>query len=351
MFAGCILAFSFLYVIIDIFTILEDILKQKTSIILLVKYYLSFMPYIFVQVSPFAGLLSTLYTFGKLNRDNEVIAMRSSGLSIISITKTVLIFGLISSLAVFLINDRIVPHALAEKQSLKESIEKGSNKKVDANLPLYNFSMYGLKNRLFFVNSFSLATNTMEGITILEHDEKQNITRKIIAEKGVFQDGFWTFYKSITYDFDQNGQIKNEPSFLSEEIMTIPETPKDFINQRQVPELMTSSQLSSYLWRLSKSGAIGAIRNLKIDLYERYASSLTNIIIILLGIPFALIMRRKATGLSSLGLSLAMGFLYYVVNAVSIALGKGGFLPAFAAVSLSHILAAAFSIYLISKLP
>jgi lipopolysaccharide export LptBFGC system permease protein LptF len=61
--------------------------------------------------------------------------------------------------------------------------------------------------------------------------------------------------------------------------------------------------------------------------------------------------RKRATGLSSLGVSLIMGFLYYVGNAISIALGKAGILTPLLAVSLSHILAFLFSLYLITTIP
>ena len=208
-----------------------------------------------------------------------------------------------------------------------------------------------MKNRLFFVNKFLPSSNTMEGITILEHDEHQNLTKKIVASKGIYKEGIWRFYQTITYDFDEDSQLQHEPQFFEEEIMTIPETPHEFLTQRQKPDFMTISQLEDYLWKLSKSGATTVIRNLKVDLYQRFTAPFNSIIIMLLGIPFALKMRRRATGLSSIGLSIMMGFLYYVVNAVSIAFGKGGILIPILSASLSQILALLASMYLISILP
>jgi len=46
-----------------------------------------------------------------------------------------------------------------------------------------------------------------------------------------------------------------------------------------------------------------------------------------------------------------MGFLYYTLSAVGIALGKGGILDPIMAVSLSHIIAFMTSIWLIGSLP
>jgi lipopolysaccharide export system permease protein len=351
-FSLCLLTFLCLYIIIDIFSYLEDILKLHVNIHTLIRYYSMYLPVIFVQVAPFCCLLATLYTFAKLNRDNEIIAMRASGLNIIGITKTVIVFGFIISMVVFWVSDRLVPSALVLNQRIKYQMEskpkKGQEKEKEI---ITNLSMYGMKNRLFFVNKFSPGINTMEGIIVLEQDEHQNITRKIVANKGVYTNNCWVFYQSITYDFDINGQVKNEPRYSDEEIMLIPEGPDEFLAQRQSPEIMTISQLNDYLWKLSKSGAINVVKRLKVDLYQRYTAPLLSLIIILLGIPFSLKMRKRATGISSLGISIILAFLYYVLNAVSIALGKGEVLMPFLAASLSHIIALSFSLYMIFTLP
>ncbi|MFY9402478.1 MAG: LptF/LptG family permease [Candidatus Omnitrophota bacterium] len=348
----CIFLFLFLYVVIDLLSHLDDILRNKTHFTLLIQYYLWSLPLMFTQISPFACLLSSLYTFSKLNHNNEIIAMRASGLSIFYITKTTLIFGALVSLCVFLVNNRLTPQAMNTTQRIKVQMEEGIKKRTDKkNEVINNLSIYGLKNRLFFITKFYADTQTMEGITILEQDEKQNLTKKIVARRGAYEDNLWRFYDSITYDFDINGQIIDEPLYLEEEIMTIPETPKDFLAQRQKPESMTIEQLDSYIWKLSKSGATNVIRNLKIDLYQKFITPFTSLIIILLGIPFSLMMHKKATGLSSIGISIMVGFLYYIIDAVFIAVGRSGAFPPLLAASLSHICALAFSLIAINRLP
>ncbi len=351
-FLGCLLTFAFLYVIIDVFSHLDEILKQKVTIIVLLKYYASFMPIIFAQVTPICCLLSTLYAFGKLNRDNEVIAMRSSGLSVMQIARTIIVFSLLVSAVSFWIGDKIIPSSLAVTEKIKDEMEKGTKKGKEKQPDIIdNLSMYGLRNRLFFISRFDFSTNTMYGITILGHDEKQNIINKIVAKKAVYTDGIWKFYHSITYDFTDNGQIKGEPRYAEEELVAIPEKPSDFLVQRQRSELMTISEIDNYIWRLSRSGANSVINNLKVDLYQRFTYPLTSVVIVLLGIPFALTIKKRATGLYSLGISIMVGFLYYVINAISIALGKKGVFPPFLAASFSHIITLSYSIYLIRKLP
>jgi lipopolysaccharide export system permease protein len=277
--------------------------------------------------------------------------MRASGLSVHQIAKTVIICGAIISLFVFWLNDKFIPRSLAMTQKIKSTMGETKKAKEKKEETIRNLFMLGLRNRLFFINKFALSTNTMEDIIILEDDEHQNVIRKIVAKKGLYQDNLWKFYQCITYNFDQNGQIAGEPQYFEEEVMPITETPSDFINQRQRPELMTIAQLEDYIWRLSRSGASTLIRNLKVDLYHRFTAPFSNLIIVLLGIPFSMMLKRRATGLSSVGLAIMVGFLYYALDAIFIAFGKGGALIPILGASLSHIVALTFGLYLISALP
>ena len=350
-FLGCLAVFFLLYVIIDVFSQLEEILKQRIDLRILLYYYLSFLPIIFVRVVPVACLLSTLYAFGILNRNNEIIAMRAAGLSVLQITKTVIVLGLLVSIFVFWLGDRIAPHALMNTEKIKSQLlaeEKKSKEKIAS--VINNVYVLGLRNRLFSIDRFYPNTQTMEGIIILEQDQNHNVIKKTDAERGVYKNGLWVFYKSLTRNYVDNKEIQ-DPEYREEEIMAIPETPEELLNQRQSPDFMDIKELDEYIWKLTKSGAVSVVQNFKVDYYARFFSPFTNIIIVLLGIPFALKMKKQATGLASVGLSIIVAFLYFVFSAVSIALGKNGMLTPILAASLSHVIMLVFSLILISDLP
>lgn len=351
-FLGSLFAFFFLYIIIDLFSHLDTILAQKVTIAVLVKYYSSFLPVIFSQVSPISCLLATLYTFATLNRDNEIIAMRASGLSIFQITHTIIILGFILSIFILLISDTIIPQSLMTTQKIKQEME--SSRKQSKNKGpeiIKNLSLYGSNNRLFFINEFNTTDNSIDGITILEDNDQQHNTKKIIADRAVYKDGIWRFYNSKTFNFDEKSQIIGDAQYSEEEIMQISETPKDFLNQKQLPEYMSINQLEQYIWKLSKTGAKTVVRNFQIEHYNRLASPFTSIVIILLGIPFALKVKKRAAGLSSLGLVFMLVFFYYILNGVCLALGKSGFIPPALSAVLSHSIVLFFSFYMLSKIP
>ena len=345
-FLSVLFIFMFLYVVIDIFNHLDEMIKQHMSLGILLKYYLSFLPTIFVQVSPFASLLATLYTLGALNKENEIIAMRTSGLSLLQIVKPILILSFLISIFVFLVNEKIVPRASELNEDMKQSLSKG--KKISQDEIIKNLAFFGTKNRLFFINKFYPKTNELEGIIILEEDQNQNVLRKIVAQKGTWEQNHWKFYQSITYGFNKTGEVEGEPSYFQEEIMTIPEKPQDFLQLRPQTETMSIAVLKKYLSKINKSGAKTLIRNLEVDLNQKIAFPFTSFIITLVGIPFGLVIRqRKHAKLASFGVCILISFFYYIISAISVTLGKVGILPAFLSGWLSHAIFLSIALKLI----
>jgi len=66
---------------------------------------------------------------------------------------------------------------------------------------------------------------------------------------------------------------------------------------------------------------------MRVDLHQKIAYPFGNFVIVLIGLPFALMIRnRKGGAFVAIGVALVLGFLYYVTNAVALAFGKSGLL-------------------------
>lgn len=347
-FLGCLFIFIFLYIISDTLAHLDEILKNRIGLSAVYQYYLAYLPIIFTQTSPIALLLAAIYTFGRLNRNNELIAMRSSGLSLWQISAPLLVIGLALSMGVFFVNERLVPQAQAQAEKMKSYFE-GDKKTGHKEEIINNLAFYGLKNRLFFVHSFDSKNNIMKGITILEHDEEQNLIAKIVATEGIYQGNLWIFYEFTKLQFDRYGHILADTIYSPEQIMDITESPQDLLQQSKRPELMNIGQLEDYIWRLKKSGAAQPARSLLVDLYQRYASSASSLILILIGIPFSFMIRKRANLFSSFGICILISFLYYIFTAIGLALGKAGIIFPFLSVWLIPLAFSLWALNTISK--
>ncbi len=353
-FFSTILAFCLLYIIVDIASNLTEIIDRKVPGPVLIAYYLSFLPVIITQTATIACLISTLLTYSHLNGYNEIIALRAGGLNFWQITKPAIVFGLVVSTFIFWVNEKFVPTATSSSEQIRSEniiLKADADKKKKEKIK--NLTFYGLKNRLYFIDHFDPDTFQIEGITILGHDDQQNVIEKIVALKGDWTQAGWKLKNCQISSFNPHNPHSNphnpvDVKYFDERIMDIPEAPQDFLKQRLNVTSMNITQLHGYIKRFSHSGAVKALNNLRVDFHQKIAYPFCNIVILLVGLPFSLMTgRRKAVTFTSLGVAMAIGFLFYVTNAVGIAFGKGGFFPPILAAWTAPLIFFAIAIYFI----
>jgi lipopolysaccharide export system permease protein len=350
-FLSTILIFCFLYVLIDMAANLDDFIRQKVPLRVLLEYYRSFLPIILAQTCPFACLIACLLAFSHANSNNEVIILRSGGLGFWQIAKPALCFGLLISVLIFWINERFVPQATITSENIQEesmTLKSDAGKKKE---PITNLTFYGLKNRLFFIDQYDPEDNTLKGITIIGHDDKQQIKEKLVALSGKWTGIAWKFYKCQITTFGIPGDETTETlTYVDEKLMDVKETPQDFLRQRLNVNSMNIRELYRYIQRFSKSGAQKALNNMRVDFHQKIAYPFGNFIILLVGLPLALMTRRrKALTFTSLGIAIGIGFIFHVTNAVGLALGKGGLFAPILSAWLAPLAFLALACYLIKS--
>ncbi|HEX6104936.1 MAG TPA: LptF/LptG family permease [Gemmatimonadales bacterium] len=76
------------------------------------------VPFIVAMTMPMAVLLAVLYAFSHLAADNEVTAMRASGISVYQLLRPVLVWGVLMSGVNFLFVDQVLPRTNARLRNL-----------------------------------------------------------------------------------------------------------------------------------------------------------------------------------------------------------------------------------------
>ncbi len=344
----CLIVFISLYVVIDLCSRLEDIIKHHVELTVLLQYYLAFLPIIFVRTAPIACLLSTLYVLGNLAKYNEITALKAGGVSIWRLALPFFYLGLIVSILTLAINDKIIPQANLISTTVKEE-RLNKEKKDTGQRTVENIALYGTHNRLIHVSKFYAQDKVLKDITILEQDENERVTAKIQAKSARWIRDAWVFFDCVIYNFDQDGETQDEPSFFKKMIIDIEERPKDFLRRESSAEFMSYRKLQGYINRLSGSGA-KIVQKLLVDLHYKVSFPFVSLVIVFLGIPFAL--SAQGTGkVASIGLCIVIGFSYYSVEALSLALGKRGILPPFLSAWFANILFSTVAIMLMHRTP
>ncbi|MBA7596703.1 hypothetical protein ES703_03687 [subsurface metagenome] len=103
---------------------IDRFLGKGLGLGILVEYVTLNLAWIAALAVPMAVLVATLMSFGRMSHDNEITAMRTSGLSYASIIRPALIFGMLICLALIYFNNQVLPNANHKARLLSADINR-----------------------------------------------------------------------------------------------------------------------------------------------------------------------------------------------------------------------------------
>lgn len=337
-----------LILVADLFNNLDDLLRHHTPFMVALKYYLAITPFAFTQTISWAAWLGTLFLLVNFGFHNETVAMKAAGMKITSIVKPILFLGFLFGIMTFLINDRIVPKASKVASELSET---RINKKVEKKSikDMQNVTYYSGKDQLYFFRNFSPKRQEVDGVVILWLGRtNMNSRQKMIAQRGVWKNETWEFTNITEYQMDSRGRILGEPQqFKTKVYPDIKFTPKELEIYSTDHEFLSYRELKGTIEKLTENGV--SVYAEKVDLHYRLASPWQGLVMMLIAIPFlAKTTNRRAIAINVL-YCVGFIFLYHVMSAVGLALGKAGKFFPFLSAWMGNILFALGAIFYIEK--
>lgn len=309
-----------LFFIIDTFSNLDDILESKTPFSILVNYYTAMIPWIFKWVSPFALLISILYTLGELNKNNEIVGMRSAGVSIFSIAGPLVVFALIISCFAFYLQEKVLINSQKKVEELKRTFIKKdlSGSSIERN---FKFSS---GNLIFFAREFSPKLKTLTDVAIFEEDQKGNFVKEMICKTIAYDNQKWTARLIKENTFDEDG-IRIASDNYSKKEIPLAENPQELLLKKSILlEFTPLKDLQREIKQLKKIGSQEKLKEMTIQYNQKLENPFSHFFLIIGILPFALEIKKRKVGLTSLGIGFIFGFIYYFISSFSIALGKSG---------------------------
>ena len=232
----------------------------------------------FIVISfPMATLLTTLLTYGSLNENSEIKALKSIGISIYRIILPGLILSIFMSFLTFIFNNNIVPSSnkqadIVMANSFGKSFynEKGKDiifsKKGKIKDPYSDHIKRGVSH-LFYARKFE--KGNMFDVTIIDFS-KIGFTQMLKAKKGIWNNekSNWEFFDGdiLTLSPDGSNTRTKFVSFLyplGTELTNIAQLPKD-ANDMNLGEAKTAMEL------YQSSGNIKAARRMKVRIQEKF---------------------------------------------------------------------------------
>lgn len=277
------------------------------------------LPEIIVMTIPIGVLLGTLLVFNRLSGDSEIIAIRTSGISFYRIMLAPLLFGLLTSVASFGINEYVVPMANRTSKKLEFlALYKSELPTGQANFTYMERGKDLALNRVYFIGFYD--GKKIYNVIILDFT-RNKLVQIISAAKGLWTHGEWVLEQGRTYVLAGDSDITRILKFDKLIIPGIQNAQKALDTQKVPPKDMSISELSTYMDLMKKSNSLG--NDILVRYYQKFSQPLACLIVALAGAPLGLLARRSR---SNLGLvySAVIVFLYYVLQSSSGALGDSG---------------------------
>lgn len=338
----CIVVFVFMSCVIDLFEHLDEILRYRIPLGTVVTYYLNFLPLVFVKASPLALLFSAAFVTLRLVRHQELLAMSAGGMSLARASVPFVFIGWLVSLAVFGVNEGLVPEAAAVYERLRFEAFRGQIQ----NHLIENVAALDGSNRLYHARVFNVKTQELTDLTVLEHDASNRPRKTLYAHRAIFTPHGWLLLQGTLTRLRAEGTLTGEPESFVERLIPFPVSPESFRQPETEPDTLRIGQLRRLITQLRAIG-ITDVRRYTTELAAKITMPLMNVVVCLIGFVGSTRQRRARGRLRGLGASLGWGVLYYLAVATSHGISKEGFVPVAVAVWLPHLIALAICLRLL----
>jgi LPS export ABC transporter permease LptG/LPS export ABC transporter permease LptF len=317
-------AFVIIFDAFTVFDLLGDIARNHVPTLTVLSYLRYLIPLMIYQLAPLATLVATLVSLAILAKNNEVIALKASGISLYRLVLPLLLAGLLVSGALFLLDDTFLPYANQRQDALRNEI-KGRPAQTYFE-PAHQW-IFGENSKIYNYELFDSDRQLFGGLNVFELDPVTfQMKRRIFATRATWEptESLWILTGGWVRDFGADGQeVRYEP-FKATTMPELTEAPSYFRREVRQSFQMNWRQLGEYIRSLSQAGFDTA--RLTVQWHKKFAFPLIAAIIVFLGAPFAfLVGTRGAVG--GLAVAVGIGVLYWSFAALMEAMGSAGQLP------------------------
>lgn len=294
----------------DLIAELESIGKGDYGIGQALIFVLLSIPGHVYEVVPVAVLVGTMYALGQFARHSELIVLRVSGVSLASITWSLLRIGLIFALVTFIVGELVTPYS--EKTAQRLRIQA-----TDSVVAQDFRSGLWVKDGNSFVNVEDVMLDTsLLNIRIYEFDDKFRLRTVSNAKNAKFDGHGWNLHDVTQTRFEQN---KIRTDFFPEANWQSLIRPELLNVLLVVPEKMSAWNLYSYIHHLSVNKQKTSRH--EIALWAKMIYPLACLVMVILALPFGFLQQRSSSVSAKIFAGIMLGIVYQVLNRVFVHLG------------------------------
>lgn len=202
------------------------------------------VPFVLAVIVPMAVLVAVLYTFNRMAADNEIAAIKASGVSLFRLTIPVLVAAGGVAIGLVWFNDTILPESNHRLQLLRQSINRKS-----PTFALSERTVNEVMRRRLFLYALRIdpETNRLEDVTIWDAS-RPALVRTIFADSGSMQfnenqtELYLTLYDGVVNESETTSPDQFERTWFDTQFLRVPDIGNEL--ERQESQMRGDRELS-----------------------------------------------------------------------------------------------------------
>lgn len=347
-FAISLMFFTFIFLMAEMLKVINMVVNYNVGVFSVLLILAFSTPYFLTFVIPMSVMMGVLLTFLRLSNDNELIALKTSGVSIYELLPPAVVFCLLGCLLTLFMTIYGMPWGrLAVKKLIYEAVS--SNLEIGLKDRTFNDSF---KDVMLYVNKINPKTKELQDVFI-EDKRTRNLIITVVSPKGKLisqpdkQRFVLLLYNGTTYQIDLKNRSANFIDFETYEIrLDINRAVSHAKQQNKHRKEMSLAELQQYLNRNIEKDA--SYYNALMELHKKFSIPISCFALGLLAVPLG-IQSRSSKRSYGLVLGLASFLLYYLLLSVGSVFGETGVYPPVIGMWFPNIFMGGLGWYLLIK--
>lgn len=292
-------------------------------------YFMSFLPYFALMLSPLFVFISVIFFTTKLAANSEIIAILSSGISFGRLLRPYMMGATIIAAATFVLSNYLIPPTNQRRIDYQNKYVK--NKSVTTGLDIQLMASPGV---VCYIGRFENISKIGYRFSLDKFQGKELVSR-LTAQTARYDTTRMYHWKLSDYTIRDFNGMKEKLTSGSSLDTIIPIEPRDFLISVNDQETLTTPQITEYVEKQKMRG-VANIKGFEIEREKRYAATAAAFILTLIGMSLSAKKSKGGMGIN-IGIGLLLSFSYILFSTVTSSFAVNGITTPFVAMQIPNV--------------
>lgn len=302
------------------------IINKGVGLTVIGKVFLLSVPVLLAYTLPLACLIGITLAFSRLSSDNEIIAIRASGIHLIKLLAPLLAVGFILSLFLFILTDRVIPYAYHQQKILIKTLgAQNPTALLEPGVFITSF-----EKQILFIHR--IEDNKLTNVTIYQPQTNGKPTRTITAKNGEFSPvpGKDQIILKLVDGTSDEPDLENPNNFyklnFKRFFMTLDLSQENKKSVSKKPKGMSLKEIVEERDRLKELSV--KTSSLETEYWRKITWAFSPLVFIALGFPVAIITNKRDKRAKNVFIVIGLAMAYYLISLGAEALSLQNIAPA-----------------------